>query len=161
MKISTTDSNCLFLTLDKKTFITFLMLPECSAGFFGTNCLQTCEKNSYGIQCRNTCNCDETEFCHRECGCLKRLEYGNLRMTSDSSLSENLTSSYIAESCPTLTSAVVTSKSFTYCLIFSRLHLLFLNFIFLKQLIKMSHEQLVTMSHNQMKVCTCHINLSY
>lgn len=110
MKISTTDSNCLFLTLDKKTFITFLMLPECSAGFFGANCLQTCEKNSYGIQCRNTCNCDETEFCHRECGCLKRLEYGNLRMTSDSSLSENLTSSYIAESCPTLTSAVVTSK---------------------------------------------------
>lgn len=131
------------------------MLPECSAGFFGVNCLQTCGKNSYGILCLNSCNCNERQFCHRKCGCLNILEYSNLSMTNDSSLSENLTSSYIVESCPTSTDAVVTSKSFTYWFFSTSVgfHLLFYNFFFLLQLITMSHEQL--------EVCTCHINLSY
>lgn len=94
------------------------MLLECSTGFFGVNCLHTCGKNFYGILCRNTCNCTETQFCHRECGCLDRLEYSKISITNEKSLSENLTSSYIAESCPTSTDAVVTSKSFTYCFFF-------------------------------------------
>lgn len=109
-------------------------MPVCSPGFIGVNCLQTCGNNSYGIQCQNTCNCDETEFCHRKCGCLKRLEYSNSSMKNDSSFSENVTLSYIVESCQTSTDAVPTSKSFTYCFIFFTsvgLHLLFFKLHFL------------------------------
>lgn len=109
-------------------------MPVCSPGFIGVNCLQTCGNNSYGIQCQKTCNCDETEFCHRKCGCLKRLEYSNSSMKNDSSFSENVTLSYIVESCQTSTDAVPASKSFTYWFIFSRplaYICYFLNFILL------------------------------
>lgn len=131
-------------------------MPVCSPGFIGLNCLQTCGNNSYGIKCHKTCNCGETEFCHRKCGCLKRLEYSNSSMKSDSSFSENVTLSYIAESCQTSTDAVPTSKSFTYCLIF--FHVRWLTSVIFKLHF---NKQMEAMSRLLTKLCARHINLSY
>lgn len=131
-------------------------MPVCSPGFIGLNCLQTCGNNSYGIKCHKTCNCGETGFCHRKCGCLKRLEYSNSSMKNDSSFSENVTLSYIAESCQTSTDAVPTSKSFTYCLIF--FHVRWLTSVIFKLHF---NKQLEAMSRLLTKLCARHINLSY
>lgn len=75
-----------------------MILSECRPGFFGTNCLQTCAENFYGILCESKCDCNETQICHHECGCLPVSS-----LTNDSLTTENKTSSYFAESCPTST----------------------------------------------------------
>lgn len=97
------------LTLDISTCIkgqiNVLILSECRPGFFGLYCLQTCAENFYGILCESKCNCTETQICHRECGCLPVSS-----LTNDSLTTENETSSYFTESCPTSTTVVPTGQ---------------------------------------------------
>lgn len=75
------------------------------------NCLGTCKENYYGQLCENKCECNDTEICHRECGCLQKLYFSNSNMTNDSFL--------WAESCPTSTNAVLTSKTITWYFFFN------------------------------------------
>lgn len=87
-----------------------MILSECRPGFFGTNCLQTCEENFYGILCERNCDCNKTQICHHECGCLPVSSLTNGSLTT-----ENETSSYFAESCPTSTTVVLTGQCINYC----------------------------------------------
>lgn len=86
------------------------MLSECRPGFFGLNCLETCAENFYGILCESKCDCNETQICHHECGCLPVSS-----LTNDSLTTENETSSYFTESCPTSTTVVLTGQCINYC----------------------------------------------
>lgn len=75
------------------------------------NCLGTCGENNYGRLCENKCECNDTEICHREYGCLQKLYFSDSNVTNDSSLWAKVTLSYFAESCPTSTNALLTSKT--------------------------------------------------
>lgn len=93
-----------------KGHINVLILSECRPGFFGLNCLETCAENFYGILCESKCDCNETQICHHKCGCLPVSS-----LTNDSLTTENMTSSYFAESCPTSTTVVLTGQCINYC----------------------------------------------
>lgn len=64
-------------------------------------------------------DCNETQICHHACGCLRISS-----MTNDSSTADNVTSSYIAETCSISMNAVLTSQGINYCSIFSFLNLI-------------------------------------
>lgn len=96
-------------------------------------------------------DCNETQICHHACGCLRISS-----MTNDSSTADNVTSSYIAETCSISMNAVLTSQGINYCSIFSFLNLIDLQRYFCHLVISFFFQQLLTehsMLHNKKKVC--------
>ena len=46
-------------------------------GFFGVNCSQPCPDGYFGHGCRQVCNCNDTESCNAEIGCIAKIETYN------------------------------------------------------------------------------------
>lgn len=88
------------------------MILECSPGFFGWDCTDTCPETFYGRWCNKLCRRNETQICHSVCGCLQRLDLNCSYETSI--LFENIESSSLVEECPSTVEVLSTSTGLLY-----------------------------------------------